>query len=101
MWLTAYCILPTAYCILPTAYFHRQFHPHNRPDPCGESGLVETGDAVDAVAIDERHRRVAQLRRTIDERFGQRGSLEKAEGGRGVEFDVGHTAADRQTAGSR
>jgi hypothetical protein len=43
---------------------------------------------VDAVAIEQRERRVAEFRRALDERFGQRGALKKAEGGRSVELDV-------------
>ena len=47
--------------------------------------------AVDAVAIEERQRRVAELGGAIHDRFGQRCALKKAEGGGGVEFDVrGH-----------
>ena len=44
--------------------------------------------AVDAVAIEQRERRVAELGRALDERFRQRRRLEKTERGRGVELDV-------------
>ncbi len=36
--------------------------------------------AVHAVAIEQRDRRIAKSRRLIDERLGQRGGFEKAEG---------------------
>ena len=44
--------------------------------------------AVDAVAIEQRERRIAERGRAIDERFGQRGAVEKGEGGRSVKLDV-------------
>jgi hypothetical protein len=42
---------------------------------------MEAGGAVDAVAIEQRHGRVAEHRRTVDERLGQSGGPEEAEGG--------------------
>ena len=56
--------------------------------PARERGLVKARRAVDAVAIEQRQRGVAEIGRAIDERFGQRRALEKAEGGGGVELDV-------------
>ena len=44
--------------------------------------------AVHAVGIEQRERGIAERRRALDERFGQRGALQKAERRRGVEFDV-------------
>jgi hypothetical protein len=43
---------------------------------------------VDAVAIEKRERRIPELGGAIHQRFGKRRTLQKAEGGRGVEFDV-------------
>ena len=56
--------------------------------PAASRGLVEPRRAVDAVAIEERHGRIAEIGGAIDERFGQRRALQKAEGGGGVELDV-------------
>jgi hypothetical protein len=49
---------------------------------------VEARRAVDAVGVEQRERGIAERRRALDERFGERGALEKAEGGGGVELDV-------------
>ena len=51
-------------------------------------GLVEARRAVDAVGVEQRERRIAERRRPLDERFGQRGALKKAERRRAVELDV-------------
>ena len=56
--------------------------------PGGGRGLVEPRRAVDAVAIEERHGRVAEIGGAIDDRFRERRALQKAEGGGGVELDV-------------
>jgi hypothetical protein len=57
-------------------------------DAGGEGGFVEAGGAVHAISIEQRQRRVAERRRTLDERFGERGALEKRKGRGRVEFDV-------------
>ena len=44
--------------------------------------------AIDAVAIEQRQRRVSKRRRTLDEGLGQRRAIEKRKRGRGVQFDV-------------
>ena len=44
--------------------------------------------AVDAVAIEQRERGIAEIGGAIDERFRKRGRLKKTERGRGVELDV-------------
>jgi hypothetical protein len=49
---------------------------------------VKARRAVDAVAIEQRQRGIAEIGRPVDERLGERRALEKAEGGRGMEFDV-------------
>jgi hypothetical protein len=53
----------------------RELSTDNRPDPRGERGLVEPRGAVHAVAIQQRQRRIAERRRALDERFGQRRAL--------------------------
>ena len=75
---------------LPTCR-DRQLRADDRPDAGRERGLVKARRAVDAVAIEQRERRIAELGGAIDERFGQRRALEKTEGGRGVELDVHRT----------
>jgi hypothetical protein len=49
---------------------------------------VKARRAVHAVTIEERESGIAQLRCAVDERLGQRGGLEKTEGGGGVKLDV-------------
>ncbi len=49
---------------------------------------MESGNAVDAIAIQQRERGVARFNRAVDQNFGKRCALQKAERGRGVEFDV-------------
>ena len=49
---------------------------------------VKARGAVDAVAVEERHRRHVQLRAQGGQLLRQRSALEKAEGGPGMEFDV-------------
>jgi len=44
--------------------------------------------AVDAVAIEERERRIAEGRGAFDERFGERGAVEKGKGRCGMQFDI-------------
>ena len=67
---------------------NRQLRANDRADADGERSLVKARRAVHAVAIEQRERGIAERRRAIDERFGKRRALEKAEGGGGVEFDV-------------
>jgi hypothetical protein len=43
---------------------------------------------VYAIRIEQRQRRIAERRGTLDERFGQRRSLEKTERGGAMELDV-------------
>ena len=56
---------------------------------------MESRRAVDAVAIEQRERRIAERGGAIDERFGQRRAVEKRKRGRGVEFDV-HVTVNRR-----
>src|SRR5437762_2878369 len=49
---------------------------------------MKTWCTINAIAIEQRERRIAEFGGAIDERFWERGALEKAEGGGGVEFDV-------------
>jgi hypothetical protein len=82
--------LLTAYCILPTTSFKRYLGTNDCANARGLGSLVEPGHAVDAVAVEQRHGRVPQVGRTFDERLGQRSRLQETEGGRGMQFDVGH-----------
>jgi hypothetical protein len=50
--------------------------------------VIEARRAVDAVAIDERQRVVAEVGGTRDERLGQRRAFQKAERRRGMKFHV-------------
>jgi hypothetical protein len=68
--------------------FDRQLRPDDRAESRLLRGFVKTRSAVDTVGIEECERGIAERRRTLDERFGQRGTLKKAEGRCGVELDV-------------
>jgi hypothetical protein len=72
----------------------RELGADDRFEAGGAGRLVKAGGAVDAVAIEQRHRRIAKQRRAVDERLGQAGGPEEAEGGGGVEFDVHGGARD-------
>jgi hypothetical protein len=50
---------------------------------------VEPRGAVNPIAVEQRHGRIAEIGGALDNRFGERGSLQKAESGGGVELDVG------------
>jgi hypothetical protein len=73
----------------------RQFRANQRPDACGTRSLVEAGDAVHAVAIEQRNRVVAEFRCAVDDRLGKRRALQEAEGRCGMQFDVRHGALKR------
>src|SRR5439155_12066990 len=75
-------------CLSRLSCPNRQFRSNDRTDSGRERRLVKARRAVHAVAIEQRERGIAERRRAIDERFGKRRALEKAEGGGGVEFDV-------------
>ena len=62
---------------------------------------MESRRAVHAVGVEQRDRRIAERRRALDERFGQRRTLQKAEGRRGVEFDVQGRGEIRRRSGVR
>jgi hypothetical protein len=49
---------------------------------------VEARRAVDAVAIEQRHRRVAERRSALDERLGHGSAAEETEGRRGMKIDA-------------
>ena len=66
----------------------RQLRADDGAQPGLLRGLMKPRRAVHAVGIEQRQRRIAERGRALDERLGQRGALEKAEGRRGVEFDV-------------
>jgi hypothetical protein len=50
---------------------NRQLGPDDRLDADSGRGLVKSGSAVHAVAVEERKRRIAEGRGSLDERFGQ------------------------------
>ena len=67
---------------------HRDLGPDVGPDPELLGRLVEARGAVDAVAVDERQRPHAVVGADLGHLLGQRGALEEAEGGAGVQLDV-------------
>src|SRR5207247_4090070 len=62
--------------------------PDQRPDAGAARGREEARRAVDAAAVRERERVVAERGRLIDQVLGQRGAGEEAEGAPAAEFDV-------------
>ena len=68
---------------------HRQLRAHNRPHAHRLRCPVKARGAVDAIPVEQRQRRIAEGGGPIHQRLGKRGALQKAEGGGGVEFDVG------------
>jgi hypothetical protein len=66
----------------------RQLGADDRAEAGLLRGLVEPGRAIDAVGVEQRQRRIVECGSALDERFGKRCTLQKAEGRRGVEFDV-------------
>ncbi len=67
----------------------------------GFGRLMEARGAVKAVAVEQRDRGVTEQRRALDERLGQGGRPEEAEGGRGVEFYVHGGGSGARGLGSR
>ena len=76
----------------------RQFGADDWCNAGGGRRFVEARRAVDAVAIEERERGIAERGGTVDERFRQRRALQKAERRRSVELDVrgGHDTRMRR-----
>jgi len=60
---------------------------------------MEARRAVDAVAIEQRQRRVAERRGALDERLGQRGAVEKGKSRRRVKFDIHGDGSLRSLSG--
>src|SRR5215203_5266881 len=73
---------------LDRARSDRQLGTDDRTDPGLPGGAVEPGGAINAVGVQQRQRRIAQRRRTLDQCFGERCAAQEAEGGGGVKFDV-------------
>src|SRR5262245_14749369 len=67
--------------------FDRELRADDRLDPGSSSSLVEPRCAVEAIAIDQCQRVIAQGRRPIDQRLRRRGSPKEREGRCGVELD--------------
>ena len=65
-----------------------QLRTHERRDPEPYRRPVEAGRAIEAVAIQERQRRLPEAGRPLGERFGQGRPLEKAEGAPGMQLHV-------------
>src|SRR5262249_44292625 len=87
--------------VLQTVPGNREFRTNDRFDPGGDRGFVKPRRAVDAVTIEQRDRGILEFRCAINEEFRERGALEKTEGGRSVEFDVGgHDRRSRQNTKS-
>ena len=55
----------------------RQLRADDGAEAGGFRGLMEPRRAVDAVAIEQRHRGIAESGRALDERFGQRRAAQK------------------------
>jgi len=49
---------------------------------------MKAGCTVNAIGVEQRQRGIAERRRALDERFGQRGALKKTESRCGVKLDV-------------
>ena len=56
----------------------RQLRADDRAQPGGGRGLVKPRRAVDAVAIEQRHGRVAEIGGAIDDRFRERRALRES-----------------------
>ena len=69
-------------------HIERELGADDRSDARSEGGAMKPWSAVDAIAIEQRQRGIAEIGRPVDERLGKRRALEKTEGGRGMEFDV-------------
>src|SRR5213594_3223465 len=73
--------------------------PDQRPDAGAARGREEARRAVDAAAVRERERVVAECRRPIDQVLGQRGAGEEAEGAPAAQLDVVSRRRHRDTSG--
>ena len=58
--------------------FDRQLGADERTQAGGEGGFVEARGAGDAVAVEQRHRRIAEHGRAIDQRLGHRRRAQEA-----------------------
>jgi hypothetical protein len=68
----------------------RDFGAKQRADAGLFRGEVESGRAVNAVAVEQRHRREPALGAHAGQRFGNGSSFQEAEGRVGVKLDVRH-----------
>ena len=55
----------------------RQFRSHNGFEPGSPGGKMKTRDPVHPVPIEQRDRRIAEIRRALDERLRQRRTVQK------------------------
>src|SRR4029453_4010071 len=68
--------------------FNGELGADERLQSGGERRLMKARRARDAVAIEQRDRRIAERRGSIDERFRQRCGTQEAEGGGTMKLDV-------------
>jgi len=67
---------------------NRELRPDDRFETGLRRGLMKSRRAIHAVGVEQRDRRIAERRRALDERFGQRRALQKAECRCGMKFDI-------------
>ena len=60
--------------------FYGQLDADERTEPGSEGGFMEARRAGDAVAIQQRHRRIAEQGRAIDQRLGHRRRAQETKG---------------------
>jgi len=73
----------------PPPVLEQQLGSHQRPHPALFRRAIKPRRAVDAVAVDERHRRHVALSRGGDQILRERGAVEEGESGGGAELGVG------------
>ena len=75
-------------CEVRRRWVDRQLRADKRPQPGALRRLVKSWRAVHTISIEQRQRRISKRSRTLDERFRQRGTLQKTERRRRVKLDV-------------
>ena len=84
----AACRLLSVVCRRRSGGADRQLRSDDGADAGDLRRAMKSWRAVDAVAIQQRECRTAERGGAVCQHLGQRGALEKAEGGGGVKFDV-------------
>jgi hypothetical protein len=67
---------------------HRQLRADDRLHSGAAGGKMKARNAVHAIAIEQRERRIPELGGALDERFGQRRAVEEGKRGGGMEFEI-------------